>query len=291
VEYLTSGDNSQGTFFIQGLNALQQIVADRGPLDQLGSDAGLVARVLAEVAADRDRWLADPRLAELPISWLLSHEHALETVAIARSTPSSGEGRPALRAGGDTVAVVAADVDGNWVSLIQSVFHAFGAGLLDPATGILLHNRGASFSLDPRAANRLSPGTRPPHTLMPVLVQRDGAFVGAHGAMGGRAQAQVHTHLALHQSAGATPLETLDAPRWVLGAMEAGAAASAASLVKAEEDVPGAALASLRQSGFRVDVLPARNDLVGHAQVVRRKQTGEFAAASDPRADGAALAG
>lgn len=291
VEYLTSGDNTQGTFFLEGLNALQEVAAERGPLDQLGSDAGLVARVLAEVAADRDRLLADPEASELPTAWLLSEQRALEIGAKARTAPNKTAGKPALRAGGDTVAVVTVDAEGNWVSLIQSVFHAFGAGLLDPATGILLHNRGASFSLDPRAANYLRPAVRPPHTLMPVLVRRDGAFVGAHGAMGGRAQSQIHTHVALSKAAGATALQAVTAPRWVLGAMEAGAAASTASMIKAETDVPLAAQASLRESGFGVEVLPQRDDAVGHAQVVRWEPAGQFAAASDPRADGAALAG
>ena len=32
------------------------------------------------------------------------------------------------------------------MTLIQSIFHAFGAGLLEPSTGIVGHNRGAAFT-------------------------------------------------------------------------------------------------------------------------------------------------
>ena len=46
---------------------------------------------------------------------------------------------------GDTVGVAAADGDGYAVSLIQSVYHAFGSGLIDPVTGILFHDRGTGF--------------------------------------------------------------------------------------------------------------------------------------------------
>ena len=73
------------------------------------------------------------------------------------------------RARGDTVAVVAADASGSAVSLIQSVFYAFGAGVLEPSTGVICHNRGACFSMDPRSPNAFGPRKRPLHTLMPLI--------------------------------------------------------------------------------------------------------------------------
>ena len=81
-------------------------------------------------------------------------------------------GRSASLDNGDTVAIVAADREGRAISLIQSLFHRFGAGILDPDTGIIAHNRGASFSLDPESPNHLAPGKRPAHTLTPGLVCR-----------------------------------------------------------------------------------------------------------------------
>jgi gamma-glutamyltranspeptidase/glutathione hydrolase len=292
VEYLSSGDNSQGLYFLQGLKALEVVRTARGPLDPLGRDAGTVASVLARAAADRDRYCADPEWSAAPVGELLSDLY-VQRIAEEAMSDAATELLGRRKETGDTVAVVTVDEDGTWVSLIQSVFHCFGAALLDPDTGVLLHNRGASFSLDPASPNRLCGGKRPLHTLMPVLVREAGQLVGAHGAMGGRAQPQVHTHMALHLAAGASPASAVSAPRWVLGAMEAGAGAGA-GVVKAERTVPEAGVRALRHKGFDVALIDAHDDGTGHGQLVRRPQgaTGaELVAATDPRADGSALAG
>lgn len=292
VEYLSSGDNSQGQYFLQALKALDLVRAARGPLEPAGRDAGVVARVLARAATDRDRHCADPDWSTVPADELLSDAYVR---AIAEDAMSDSPVRLAgqREVSGDTVAVVVADADGTWVSLIQSVFHAFGAALLDPETGVILHNRGASFSLDPTSPNRLAGGKLPLHTLMPVLTRQDGQLSAAHGAMGGRAQPQVHTHLALHLATGAPPRYAASAPRWVLGAMEAGVT-EGAGVVKAERDVPVAGVQAIERAGFAVERIESYDDGVGHGQLVRRATVAGrpwLAAATDPRADGSALAG
>jgi gamma-glutamyltranspeptidase len=293
VEYLSSGGNSQGLYFLQALRALDVVRATRGPVDPLGRNAGIVASVLERAAADRDRFCADPEWAPAPVDHLLSGAYARRIAehAMAGGGPDRSLAQP--RASGDTVAVVATDADGTWVSLIQSVFHCFGARLLDPATGVLLHNRGASFSLDPRAPNALRGGKRPLHTLMPVLVREAGRLAGAHGAMGGRAQPQVHTHMALQLAAGASLGRATAAPRWALGAMEAGTTAGAAT-IRAERDVPREGVRAIERAGFRVEEIEASDDGVGHGQLVRRAAgagRSQLVAATDPRADGSAVAG
>lgn len=295
-DYLSAAGNSQGIFFLSALAALE-VLREDGPIDPLGPDAGVVAAVLARAAADRDRLSADARFAEVPVGRLLSREYAVEGAERARHgaarvgaarVGAAGVGGHRTRASGDTVAIVAADAEGNWISLIQSVFHCFGAGILDPATGIVLHNRGASFSPSPSSPNFLAGRKRPLHTLMPVLVRRGGRLVGAHGVMGGRAQPQVQAHLALGVAAGSTPIDAVSAPRWVLGALDEAGLESPDS-VRAEPEVPGAAVDAMSGRGLQVQRLPADSDEVGHAQVVRRY--GEtLVAAADPRADGAALA-
>ena len=57
------------------------------------------------------------------------------------------------------------------------------SGIMGGATGIMLQNRGASFSLDPSHPNALAPGARPLHTLMPGMLLRDGAAIAALGAI------------------------------------------------------------------------------------------------------------
>ena len=53
---------------------------------------------------------------------------------------------------GDTIWMGAADASGLVVSYIQSIYWEFGSGCVLPRTGVLMQNRGASFSLDPRRA-------------------------------------------------------------------------------------------------------------------------------------------
>lgn len=291
LEYLSSAGNSQGLYFLQALAALEVVRSARGTLDPLGRDAGVVASVLAWAASDRDRYCADPHWSASPVEELVSDAYVRGIAEKAMS------GEPvalqaARRTSGDTVAVVAADAEGTWVSLIQSVFHCFGAALLDPVTGILLHNRGASFSLDPASPNVLAGGKRPLHTLMPVLVREAGELIGAHGAMGGRAQPQVHTHMALQLAAGADPGRATSASRWVLGPMEAGVTTGAGAIV-AEPGLSPSGAHAIEHAGFTISSIDAFADSVGHGQVVRRVPgpgRPQLAAAADPRTDGSAIA-
>jgi gamma-glutamyltranspeptidase/glutathione hydrolase len=297
-DYLTAPPSSQGAFFLGGLLALAALESALGrQLDPLSDDAGIVARVLSTLAWDRDRRLGDAADSAAVVERALSPSAAEELARAVLST-TTGVGHDLMAASpgsgprsGDTVAVVVTDGRGQWVSLIQSTFHAFGSGILDPDTGIILHNRGASFSLDPRSPNRLGPGRVPLHTLMPVLVRQEDELVGAHGTMGGRAQPQVHTHVAMHVEAGRSPESAVAMPRWILGAMEAGVDGPEPSLtIKAENDVPESALAGLRAAGFSTSELPPHDDGAGHFQLVRVVD-GDMACASDPRADGSALVG
>jgi gamma-glutamyltranspeptidase len=183
------------------------------------------------------------------------------------------------------VAVTAVDRDGWSVSLIQSVFHSFGAGLLEPDTGILLHNRGAAFVLltDPQEhashAARLEPQLRPPHTLCPILAEAPGRRV-AIGCQGGRSQPLILAQVARSAADPETELEhTLSAPRWVIGARDLG---FIAETVLAE---PGAVVA--RDSDLDVVVTSGQDDRCGHVQVARVVGP-KLEAAADPRADGRA---
>lgn len=299
-EYLSAPPNSQGAFFLGGLRALTVLEGRHGrSLDPNGVDARPVAEIMSLLAWDRDRLLGDPADSDDLVESVLSGKRAdevVEQVLVAEAHPSvlTAVERPTGATGprsGDTVAITVTDGRGAWVCLIQSTFHAFGSGILDPGTGIVLQNRGASFSLDPASPNRLGPGRLPQHTLMPVLVRERGTLIGAHGTMGGRAQPQVHTQVALNLENGMSPLDAVAQPRWILGAMEAGVDGPAPSrAVKAEQDVAESALRSLRDRGFATTLLPPHDDGAGHFQLVRTID-GVNLAASDPRADGSAVMG
>ncbi|GAB7047107.1 gamma-glutamyltransferase [Catenuloplanes indicus] len=223
----------------------------------------------------RDALLGDPRTGPIDLDGLLLRTG--ESFAGADGGP-----KPA----GDTVAVTAVDVDGNAVTLIQSVFQSFGSGLLEPGTGLVLHNRGSSFSLDPAHPARIAPGARPPHTLCPTLATTPHGDVAALGCQGGRSQAWILAQVA-PAVLDATDLAGLLArPRWIIGAREIGREVPTLLL---EPGTPGADALTRTAEGLDlvVDTTAGPHDDAGHIQVARLAGD-TLAAASDPRADGLA---
>ncbi len=283
-EILTAPPNSQGLLLLQTLAALEEL----GPGDYLGADAGFLGELFRLAAADRDRHLGDPRFARVPVEESLSREHAAELAATARDRRAAAveTGRFSGNSAGDTVALVTADGSGHAAVVVQSLFGPFGAGILDPASGIVCHNRGAFFSLDPGSPNVLEGGKRPAHTLMPVMLREDGRVVGLQGTMGGPAQPQIHAQVLLRMRQGMDPARAVAAPRWIV----AEPASSSQRDAYAEGELEPAATDALRAARFTVHPLPPRSEAVGHAQVIRRSGGG-FSAGADPRADGSAGAG
>ncbi|WP_255658611.1 gamma-glutamyltransferase [Actinoplanes sp. L3-i22] len=229
----------------------------------------------------RDLLLGDPRTGPIDLDGLLRPEPTPGPSAAGTSAAgtSAGGAKPA----GDTVAVTAVDAEGNAVTLIQSVFWSFGSGLLDPGTGIVLHNRGSSFSLDPAHPARLAPGARPPHTLCPTLAV-DGDTVVALGCQGGRSQPWILAQVAADVLASPDLDGLLARSRWVIGT--AGIDRARPTLLLEPGTPDAARLAAVAgELGFAVETTAGRHDDAGHVQVARLRD-GVLAAASDPRADG-----
>lgn len=215
--------------------------------------------------------LGDPRTGDVDLDLLL--ELGVEVTA-----PAFAEPRPL----GDTAAVTALDDEGWGVTIVQSVYQTFGAGLLDPGTGIVLHNRGSAFSIDPASPAAVRPGARPPHTLCPAIVDAPDVTVVA-GCQGGRAQAWILSQILPEVVDADQDLSAiLDRPRWVVGDRDLGQ--SELSLV-AEPGVPAEILDRAEEKGLPVVRFPGPADEAGHVQLVRRAH-GEMTSASDPRADG-----
>lgn len=194
---------------------------------------------------------------------------------------------PAAGRRGDTVGIAAVSADGFAVSLLQSVYSGFGAAVLEPETGILFHNRGRSFSLDPEHPNCFAPGKRPAHTLMPVLATRDGAPAFVAATMGGQGQPQIHAQVLLAAARGMHPARAVSDPRFVVGQQEAG---DTATTVTVESDAPASTLVGLRDLPWsEVRVVPPHDESLGHAQLIEITPAGVVRAGSDPRADGSAV--
>ena len=211
-EVLELPPNTQGIAALQMLNILEGF-----DLAALGHNSAPYLHLLVEAKriafADREAWLADfdavpPDL----LKRLLSKEYAAERrkeIDVKRMTRAfkplarpgtggSGRRTPLPEAHGDTIYLTAADRHGNVVSLIQSIYESFGSGIVAGDTGIVLHNRGSLFSLEPDHPNVLAPGKRPLHTLVPAMVIKDGRPWLSFGVMGGDMQPQGHVQVLLN---------------------------------------------------------------------------------------------
>jgi gamma-glutamyltranspeptidase/glutathione hydrolase len=280
LDVLVPPPNSQGFILEEILTAIERASIEP---DHLGRQAAVIARLFLLASADRDRLSADPRRSPVPLGQLLGDAHISELVQRAQSEPAAG--LAGHTASGDTVGIVAAEEGGRWVSINQSLYDAFGSGILDPSTGVLFHNRGSAFSLDASSPNRLEGGRRPAHTLMPVMVLDRGEPRIVSATMGRSAHAQIHAELLMavidqHRDA----FTAVDRPRWLAGGLRAG------SDVVAERRVPKPVLESFIAARLAIDPVGDWDEQVGHAQLIARTSDGTLHAGSDPRADGAALA-
>jgi gamma-glutamyltranspeptidase len=232
----------------------------------------------------RDRVVTDPKHLSNALERYLDDRYiAGEAMKIDRKRAA---GWPPAAGAGDTVWMGAADISGLVVSYIQSLYWEFGSGLVLPRTGVLMQNRGASFSLEAGALNYLAPGRLPFHTLNPALaVLRDGRVM-AYGCMGGDGQPQTQSAVFTRHVGFNEPLDVaLDRPRWVLGRTW-GAAKTALRL---ESRFDGNVIDRLAAAGHDVEILPEPySDIMGHAGAVVLHPNGSCEGGHDPRADGGA---
>lgn len=170
---------------LDGIDLAGQTPADRWHLL-------LEAKKLAY--ADRATWIADPRFAPDRTDELLDPERIRRRRSLIDPDRAMDLPRPTDLGLGpsDTVYMTVVDEDRNAVSLIQSNYMGFGSGVMAGDLGFMLQNRGCSFSLDPRHPNRLEPGKRPFHTIIPGFATRNGRPEFCFGVMGGDYQPQGH---------------------------------------------------------------------------------------------------
>ncbi|QHJ00878.1 gamma-glutamyltransferase [Xylophilus rhododendri] len=268
----------------QGIAALIALgIVERFDIEAMGRDSadfyhlGIEAMKLA--FADLHAHVADPAHMLVPPAALLGPAYLASRADLIQmdraSVPMAGVPKP-----GGTVYLAAADAAGSMVSFIQSNYRGFGSGVVVPGTGIGLHNRGESFSLQPGHANRVAPGKQPMHTIIPGFVTRGGEPLMAFGVMGGSMQAQGHLQMMLrlasfHQN----PQAMSDAPRF---RVENG------PVVHVEAHMPTAVVQELIARGHDVQVAPPDSLEFGSAQLIHRIEGG-YVAASDSRRDGQAV--
>jgi gamma-glutamyltranspeptidase len=297
VRVTTHAPNSSGMFALQLLRVLEQFEPTAGAsFDGHGWSSASWIHLMLEAAklayADRDQFLADPAIREVPVEALLSdrHTHALA----ARIDPRSADRAPTpvRTLVGGTIYLGVVDAEGNAVSLIQSNAAGFGSGVVDPDTGVHFQDRGASFSLTPGHPNLLTPNRRTAHTLLPGMLFREGErrpWVVA-GSMGGDIQPQIHVQLVSALVDGGADIATaIAAPRVTV---EPDSWFGPPLTVLTDGELVAGVEADLQALGHRLDHVPFEGGL-GHEHAIELVEGGpaaggSLAAFADPRSAGLA---
>ncbi|SIS87707.1 gamma-glutamyltransferase family protein [Insolitispirillum peregrinum] len=230
----------------------------------------------------RNAHITDPLYMSVhPTTYL--NDHVLDKLSEEISRRTAAPWPAALR-DGDTVYLTAADSQGRVVSFIQSIYHGYGSGMVLPDSGILWHNRGHAFSLDPRNVQALAPGRKPFHTLSPALAKFQDGRVMAYGTMGGDGQPQTQAALFTRYARyGQSLQQAVTAPRWVLGKTLDGGKQHD---LKVESRFDPAVIQALGRAGHDVSVLGPFEDIMGHAAALVLRPDGWLEGAVDPRGDG-----
>ncbi len=234
--------------------------------------------------ADRNRYIADPAFAKVPVAELLSKDYAARRRALinpnkALDSPPPGD----LNLGSDTTYFTIIDKDRNAVSFINSVFDSFGSGIVAGDTGIVLQNRGSGFSLNPDHPNRLEPGKRPFHTIIPAMVFKDNNLFMSFGVMGGAIQPQGHIQVLVNLiDLGMGLQQAIDAPRYRFMTGKG---------VLLEDEIGATVIDRLLQKGHVRAKPPGilRSSMGGGQAIMIDPVSKTLMGASDPRKDGLAL--
>ena len=190
--------SSGGVHVAQILNILEHF-----PLRHFRASSRIhvITEAMKLAFADRAHWLGDPDFAKVPRG-LIDPAYAAELakkIDLDHVTQVSSHNMPPHWEGDifgkHTTFLCAADAEGNWVALNQTINTAFGSKVVIPGTGVLLNNEMDDFAVQPGVpnafklvgaeANAIAPGKRPLSSMSPTIVLKDGRPVIVTGAAGG----------------------------------------------------------------------------------------------------------
>ena len=266
--------NGQGIAVLIALNILREF--DR----EEASDADwlhLLCEAIKQGYAARDGLVADPERTQVPVDAMLSEDFAARLRRRIKLDKAQTAAPIEDVEHKDTTYLCVVDREGNAISFINSLFAPFGAGLAEPETGVVFHNRGTSFRSVAGHVNSYAPRKRPMHTIIPGMVCREGNLVSAFGVMGGH-----------YQAAGQVTLlsRVLDRRMDIQDAIDAPRFFPFGGKVQIEPSVSSEWRDALVRRGHVLDPLDRP---LGGSQCIWLNETGAMLAGSDPRKDGCAL--
>jgi len=273
----TEPPNSQGIALLMQLAILENF-----DITGLGHNTDHYVHLLVEAKklafADRDRFVCDPDFHPIPVHQMLSPVQAKKQASRIDRQRSAQAVKPRdfSRSGEDTVYLAVVDREGNAVSLIQSLYEAFGSGVMIPETGILLHNRGRGFTLDPDHRNCLEPHKRPYHTLHSVMVLKEGRPYLVLGTPGADGQTQTVTQLLMNTlEFHANVQEAVEAPRF---------RSNPDGSLYLEARYASGTVRGLQERGHRIQIVGEWDEVMGSSQIILvDSERAVFLAGADPR--------
>ena len=280
VEVYELPPNNQGLITLEALNIAEEL--DAGEHDYRTPErVHYFAEAMKLAFHDGHRYITDPDYEAVPPLASKSWARKRASEVGPQATENASFRAPGGAEDADTALLTAADGAGNVVTLINSLFSStdpvlgFGSGIVPEGTGIVLQNRGASFSLDPDDPNHIEPDKRPFHTLIPAVAHFGEDDWAAFGCMGGATQPQGQIQMLANAVDYDMPLQAaLDAPRWVY---------RADGTLGVEGRFDGHLLTKVARKGHDVRIM--EKDHFGGAQVARYDD-GVLSGATEPRKDG-----
>jgi gamma-glutamyltranspeptidase/glutathione hydrolase len=274
----------------QGIAALQMLrMLDGFDLDAMEHNSAEYIHLMTEVKklayADLDEHIADPDHMRVAPEELLDEAYLAGRRALVDLDEPAEHAEPgSFLTDSETIYLTVADSEGNMVSLINSIYGYFGSGVVVPGTGIMLHNRGAGFTLEEGHPNSIAPGKRPFHTIIPAFITREAGDAEepwlSYGVMGGAFQPQGHVQVMLNLLVYDMDLQdAIDAAR---------IRHSSGLRITLEPPIGDGVRAALEAMGHEVG--SAGRLSYGGAQAIMKLERG-YAAGSDPRKDGHAAGG
>lgn len=259
----------------------------------------LLTEALKYAFKDADHYIGDPHEQDFDVKKLLGKEFLRSRAALFDTNSVNKDYEHGVIDpvnSSDTSYFTVADSEGNACSIIASLYHGFGSGIVPKSCGFALHNRGCNFNLKLGTRNTLAGGKRPYHTIIPAMLTKGDELYASYGVMGGFMQPQGHVQVALNMRLfGMNAQQALDAPRLCLGPYPDVPEIPTTDeiLVNLEEGIDEKTAAELESMGHKVRILKGKDrSMFGRGQIIQQsKQNGRivYHAGSDLRGDGAAI--
>jgi gamma-glutamyltranspeptidase/glutathione hydrolase len=278
--------NGQGIAALMALGIVDQFDVGAMALDGVDSQH-LQIEAMKLAFADVYRFVAEPSSMEVTVEQMLDPAYLASRAKLIDMQRAqdfkAGSPNDPHRTGG-TIYLTAADESGMMVSFIQSNYMGFGSGCVEPTFGVSLQNRGHGFSLNPLSPNRVAPGKRPFHTIIPAFLTKEGQPVMSFGVMGANMQPQGHLQTLVRMlDYGQSPQAACDAPRWRF---------NTGREINVEAAMKAATVQGLAQRGHQTAVIDDPYQDFGAGQFIWRAgdpKVEGYVAASDARRDGQAV--